>query len=100
MRNPIQDLQTLSSHALPLSHRDSMVSKVYYKVHMTRILHIAKISNVDSVMFVNRIREMVNFEHCKEIEKNMFFVMSRAWRKEKNSSPLEKLKLRPLNSAL
>ena len=62
MRNPIQDLQTLSSHALPLSHRDSTVSKVYYKVHMTRILHIAKISNVDSVMFVNRIREMVNFE--------------------------------------
>ena len=76
-----------------------MVSKVYYKVHMTCILHIAKISNVDSVMFVNRIREMVSFEHCKEIEKNVF-VMSRAWGKEKNSSPLEKLNLRPLNSAL
>ena len=29
-----------------------------YKVHMTRVLHTARISNVDSVMFVNRIREM------------------------------------------
>ena len=29
-----------------------------YKVHMTRVLHTARISNVDSVMFVNRMREM------------------------------------------
>ena len=29
----------------------STVSKVYYKVHMTRVLHTAKIRNVDSVMF-------------------------------------------------
>ena len=29
-----------------------------YKVRMTRVLHTARISNVDSVMFVNRIREM------------------------------------------
>ena len=33
------------SDALPLSHRDSTVSKVYYKVHMTRVLHTAKINN-------------------------------------------------------
>ena len=51
---------------------DSTVSEVYYKVHMTRILHTAKISNVDSVMFVYRIREMVSFEPCKEIEKDVF----------------------------
>ena len=44
------------SDALPLSNRDSEVSEVYYEVHMTRVLHTARINNVDSVMFVNRIR--------------------------------------------
>ena len=42
------------SDALPLSHRDSSVSEVYYEVHMTHVLHTARISNVDRVMFVNR----------------------------------------------
>ena len=42
----------LRSDALPLSHRDSTVSEVYYEVHMTRVLHTARISNVDSVMFL------------------------------------------------
>ena len=37
-----------------LSHRDSMVSEVYYEVHMTRVLRTARISNVESVMFVDR----------------------------------------------
>ena len=32
----------------------SYVSEVYYEVHMTRVLHTARISNVDSVMFVDR----------------------------------------------
>ena len=32
---------------LPVSHRDSMVSEVYYEVRMTCILHI---SNVDNLM--------------------------------------------------
>ena len=50
------DLRILSSDALPLSHRNFMVSEVYYEVHMSRILHTARIINVDSVMFVNRIR--------------------------------------------
>ena len=49
------------STALPLSHRDSTVNGVYYEVHMTRGLHTARISNVDRVMFVNRIGEMVSF---------------------------------------
>ena len=62
---------------LPLSHRDFTVSQVYYEVHMTRVIHTAKISNVDSVMFVNRIREMVSFELGKVIEKDVVrFVMS------------------------
>ena len=35
MRNWTSDLQILCSDALPLSQRDSMLSEVYYKVHMT-----------------------------------------------------------------
>ena len=27
--------------------------EVYYEVHMTRVLHTARISNVDNVMFLN-----------------------------------------------
>ena len=33
---------------------DSTVSEFYYEVHMTRVLHTARISIVDSVMFVDR----------------------------------------------
>ena len=42
----------LRSDALPLSHKDSSVNGVYYEVLMTRVLHTARISNVDSVMFL------------------------------------------------
>ena len=54
MRNRTSDLRIPRSDALPLNHRDSIVSEVYYKVYMTRVLHTARISNVDSVMFVDR----------------------------------------------
>ena len=55
MRNQTSDLRILHSDTLPLSHRDSMVSEVYYKVHMTHVLHTARISKyVDSIMFVDR----------------------------------------------
>ena len=37
-----------------LSHRDSTVSEVYYKVRMTCVQHTARISNVNSIMFVDR----------------------------------------------
>ena len=53
-RNRTSDLRIPRSDALPLSHRDSTVSEVYYEVHMTRVLHTAGISNVDGVMFVDR----------------------------------------------
>ena len=33
------------------------MSEVYYKVDMTPILHIARISNVDSIIFVDRNKE-------------------------------------------
>ena len=44
----------LRSDALPLSHRDSTVKEVYYEVRKTSVLHTVRISNVDSVMFVDR----------------------------------------------
>ena len=50
--------------------------------YMTRVLHTAKISNVDSIMFINRIRKIVGFELVKEIEKDVF-VLSRTLNKEK-----------------
>ena len=54
MKNRTSELWILCSNALPLSHTDSTVSKVYYKVHVTRVLHTAGISNVDSIAFVDR----------------------------------------------
>ena len=37
-----------TTDALPLSHRDSTLSEVYYEVHMIRVLHTARISKVSS----------------------------------------------------
>ena len=54
MRNRISDLRIPCSDALSLSHRDSTVSEVYNEVHMTHVLHTTRISNVESVMFVDR----------------------------------------------
>ena len=53
-RNQTSDGRIPRFNALPLSHRESTVSEVYYEVHMTRVLHTARISNVDSVLFVDR----------------------------------------------
>ena len=62
------------------------MSEVYYEVHMTRVLHTARIGNVDSVIFVNTIREMVSFELGKEIDEDVFrLVMSVAQRKNSES---------------
>ena len=54
------------SDALPLNHKDSTVSEVSYEVHMTRVLHTAKISSVDSIMFVNGIRMKKSTEEKNE----------------------------------
>ena len=48
--------------------------RVYYKVLKIHVLHTARISNVGSIMFVNKIREMVSFELGKEIGKDVFFL--------------------------
>ena len=68
MRNPTSDFRSPRSDDLPLSHRDSSVSEVYYEVRITRVLHTARISNADSV----RMREMESFELGKEIGKDVF----------------------------
>ena len=52
------------------------MSEFYYEVHVTRVLHTARISDVDSVIFVNRIREMVRFELGKEIENGVIVCIS------------------------
>ena len=66
---------------------ETMVSEVYYEVHMTRVLHTARIGNVDSVIFVNTIREMVNFELGKEIDKDVFRLVMSVAQKKNSESP-------------
>ena len=87
MRMRTSDLRIPSFDALPLSHKDSTVSEVYYKFHMTRVLHTARISNVDGVMFVIRIREMVSFELGKEIEKDVFLFVTSEGKRKTSESP-------------
>ena len=72
---------------------ETMVSEVYYEVHMTRVLHTARIGNVDSVIFVNTIREMVNFELGKEIDKDVFRLVMSVAQKKKTLSPHESCEL-------
>ena len=69
MRNRTSDLRIPRFDALPLSYRE-----VLCEVHMPLVLHSVRISSVDSVMYVNRIREMESFEISKEIEKDFLFV--------------------------
>ena len=45
-----------------------------------------RISNVDSGMFVNRIRDMVSFELGKEIKKDVFCLVTSVGREEVGSS--------------
>ena len=40
---------------------------------MTRVLHTAKINNVERVLRVNRIRKIVNTKFGGEMEKYVFF---------------------------
>ena len=55
MRNETSDLRFSRSDALPLSQ--------------TRVPNTARISDVDSVMFVNRIGKMVKLEKNSEFQK-------------------------------
>ena len=77
----------MCSDALPLGHRDSTVREVYYKVHLTPVLNTTRISNVDSIMFVNRIREIISFELSKETEKDVFCLVTSAGQGKNSESP-------------
>ena len=55
------NLRTLRSDGLPLSHKDSTVSDVFYEVHMTRVLQTARISNVDSVISLMKKRSLIRW---------------------------------------
>ena len=59
------------------------MSEVYYEVLITRVLHTAKISSVDSVMFLIEIVEMVSFELGEELRK-MFFLYPTLVTRRKN----------------
>ena len=83
------EIQILCSDALPLSHRDSTVREVYYKVYLTPVLNTTRISNVDSIMFVNRIREIVSFELSKETKKDVFCLVTSAGQGKNSDSPWE-----------
>ena len=77
----------LHSNALPLS-TDSTVSEVYYEVQMTRVLHTARISNVDSRMFFQiEIVEMVTFEFSKELRKMFFHLVTSVGQRRNSESP-------------
>ena len=59
------------------------MSEVYYEVQMTCALHTARISNVDSVMFMKRI----SFELSKEIEKDFFCLVTSVGQRKNSESP-------------
>ena len=77
----------LRSDALPLSHQDSSMSEIYYEVLITRVLHTARISNVDSVMFLIEIVEMVSFELDEELRKMFFLSCHKRGIKKNSESP-------------
>ena len=77
------------SDSSSLSHTDFTVSEVYYEIHMTRVLHAARINNVDSVMFLNTIREMASSELFKGLilhGDSKFFLCPRLVTGQKNLS--------------
>ena len=78
----------LRSDVLPLSHKDSSVSGVYYEVLMTHILHTARISNVDSVMFLTEKKRWQVLSSVMRFDSSwglrIFFVL-RSWQDEKSS---------------
>ena len=77
----------LCSDALPLSHKDSSVSRVSYEVLMTCILRTARISNVNSVMFFDRKVEMVSFELSEELRKMFFRLVTSVGQRKNSESP-------------
>ena len=70
MRNQTLHCQIPSSAALPLSYRDSIVS---YAI----MTFTCDTCPVKGIMCIKRIRKIVDLKLCKEIEKDVFFLLSR-----------------------
>ena len=70
MRNQTLDCQIPHTAALPLSHRDSMVS---YAI----MTFTCDTCPVKGIMCVKRIRKTVDLKLRKEIEKDVFFLLLR-----------------------
>ena len=68
-------------HSVMLYHWDTE-TLLWVRSLMRFTLHTSRISNVNSVVFVNRIREVVSFELGEEIKKDVFcLIMSIGQRK-------------------
>ena len=66
------------------------MSKVFNEVHMTRVLHTARISKVDSVMFVDgNIEGMVSFELGKKNKERCFSSCYKRGTKKNSGSVVE-----------
>ena len=89
MRNWTSDLRIPRSDAQPLSHKDSMVRKTHYKVHIwhTSCILLRSARSILSC-FVNRIRKMASFELGKEIEKDVFLRLLMSVGQRKNPESL------------
>ena len=69
---------------------ETTVNEIYNEVHMTRVLHTARIINVDSVMFADeKIREMVSFELGKEIKIDVFRLVTSVGQRKKSQWGIE-----------
>ena len=75
MRNQTSGLWILHSETLLLSHRDSMVSKAHFKVHIWQASCILFGSAVSiASYFLSSIRKKVSCKLGIELEKDVFFV--------------------------
>ena len=83
------ELQTFGFRAPILYQRAKEILRLAKSTtkFMTRVLHTARISNVDGVMFVIRIRDMVSFELGKEIEKDVFLLVTSVGKRKTSESP-------------
>ena len=78
MRSRPSDLLIPRSHAPPLNYRDSTVRMGHYVVHMTRVVHTAsRISNVDSVTFVDRNKRSCRYHLLLQFPGNCYRSLSK-----------------------
>ena len=102
MKNQTLHLGIPHTDALPLSHRDSMVSEAHYKLHVWHASPILLGSVMSIVPCLLTIGMLVSFELGKEVEENVFGLVTSVWDKGKRKilCPHEDLNFRPLSSAV